>query len=180
MINFYRPIKLRGSHAAYAWYLSKNKGSIREGGVNIFNIIIYAYMFAVLVGLKFNATSEIDDSTVLLANVFNGKVEGEVTSSDIPADTVSDNQKQLNYIYKLVMLTENERDLSDEEKISNAFKSEGNQEKIDDNISLMHKYARGGLEIMYDRFGGLTDIRGIQKAQLELLEDVSEILDTDN
>ena len=37
-----------------------------------------------------------------------------------------------------------------------------------------------GLEIMYDRFRGLTDIRGIQKVQLELLEDVSEILDTDN
>ena len=72
------------------------------------------------------------------------------------------------------MLSENTRNLSEEEKIANAFKSENDPERIEKNIELMNSFARGGLEILYDRFQGLSnDEDEILRIQLELFDDLS-------
>ena len=74
------------------------------------------------------------------------------------------------------MLNEDVRKLSDEEKIANAFKSENNPEKIEDNIKLMNSFARGGLEILYERFQGLANREDeILQTQSDIFEEFMDI-----
>lgn len=173
MIDFARPVRLRGIHAAYAQYLSTERGKIREGGVNIFQRIMDAYLYAILVGLKYSRTANVDESEVYTDTIFNGLKESKnkkIASSDIPVATMNASGNELNYIYKVVMLTENVRGLSDEEKIANAFKSDNNPQKVDQNLDLLNSFARGGLEILYERFQGLTNAEDILQAQLDLVD----------
>ena len=174
MIDFSNPIRFRGRHAAYAQYLATERGKAREGGANVFDRIMDVYLAAVIVGLKNNRTAVANDEVIMASEIFGKTAENEgkkITSSDINAETVHSEQRLLNYLYRLVMLCENVRGLSDEEKIANAFKSEGNQKKIVDNIELMNQFARGGVEILYQRFQGLANDR------LELLEAQKELFD---
>jgi len=73
------------------------------------------------------------------------------------------------------MLTENVRGLNDEEKITNAFKSENDKQRIKDNVELMNSFSRGGLEVLYERFKGLSgNDDEIMKEQLRLFDDMSD------
>lgn len=176
MIDFSKPVRFRGLHAAYAQYLTTERGQKREGGVNIFSRIMDAYLVSILVGLKYNSTATADDSEVLVRDVFGTTKDDEkkISSSEINSETIHASQNQLNHIYRVVMLTEEVRGLTDEEKIANAFKSENNPEKILENIELMNSFARGGLEILYDRFKGLSkDQDEVLRIQLELFDDLS-------
>ena len=176
MISFNRPIRLRGIHAAYAQYLTTERGQKRPGGVNIFLRVMDLYMVSILLGLHYNRTASLDDSEVELKTVFGGNSslgDKKIASSNIEADTVFASNKSLNHIYRVVMLNENVRGLSDEDKIANAFKSEGNQAKIDSNIELMNSFARGGIEILYERFQGLSkDEDEVLRVQFEILDEI--------
>lgn len=178
MILFNSPVKFRGKHAAYVHYLSTDKGQKRDGGVNIFSRVIDAYMISILVGLKYNRTAQLDQSTIYYRDVFDNPKEcGEktVSSSDVSSETVYSNRERLNYIYRIVMLTENVRGLNDEEKITNAFKSENDEQRIKDNVELMNSFSRGGLEVLYERFKGLSgNDDEIMKEQLRLFDDMSD------
>lgn len=177
MISFNVPMKFRGKHAAYAHYLSTDKGQKRVGGVNVFSRIIDAYMVSILVGLKYNRTAPMNSDAVYYKDVFdNSKEYGDktVSSSDINGETMMASGKLLNYIYRIVMLNENVRGLNDEEKIANAFKSENDEQRLKDNIELMNSFSRGGLEILYERFQGLSGQDDeIRETQLELFDDMS-------
>lgn len=176
MIDFKRPIRLRGIHAAYAQYLASERGQKRIGGLNIFARIMDVYMFGILVGLHYNRTALVDESTIKMKDIFGNPTiyeDKKITSSNIDIDTVLASQKSLNHIYRVVMLAENIRGLSSEEKIANAFKSEGNQEKIEANIELMNSFARGGIEVLYERFQGLAnDEAETLLMQYELLDEM--------
>ncbi|MGN1399303.1 MAG: hypothetical protein ACI4WG_04825 [Erysipelotrichaceae bacterium] len=176
MIDFSKPVRFRGKHAAYIQYLSLERGQRREGGVNVFSRIMDAYMVSILVGLKYNRKSGLDDNDVYVRDYFGESSEDEnkkISSSDINSETIHASQHLLNYIYRVVMLSENVRNLSDEEKIANAFKSENNLEKIDTNIELMNSFARGGLEILYERFQGLSKYSDeVLRLQLELFDEL--------
>lgn len=115
--------------------------------------------------------------TIYYKDVFdNSKEYGDktVSSSDINSETMMASEKLLNYIYRIVMLNENVRGLNDEEKIANAFKSENDEQRLKDNIELMNRFSRGGLEILYERFQGLSEKDNeIREAQLELFNDMS-------
>ena len=74
------------------------------------------------------------------------------------------------------MLNENVRGLSDEEKIANAFKSDNNEEKLAQNLELMNSFARGGIEILYDRFSSLSSEAEILQEQLALFDEMNETL----
>lgn len=180
MINFARPVRLRGIHAAYAQYLTTERGQNREGGVNVFQRIMDVYMYAIIIGLKYSKTADVDDSEIYSDSVFNNVKESDrkkISSSDIPMDTMNASGIQLNHIYKVVMLSESIRGLSDEEKIANAFKSDNNKEKVEKNLEFMNSLARGGLEILYERFQGLTSDEQILQAQLALIDSVHESID---
>lgn len=179
MIDFSKPVRLRGIHAAYAQYLSTERGQKREGGVNVFSRIMDAYMVSILIGLKYNRTAMEDESEVLAKDIFlvsRNNEDKKISSSDINSETIHASQDKLNYIYRIVMLNEDVRKLSDEEKIANAFKSENNPEKIEDNIKLMNSFARGGLEILYERFQGLANREDeILQTQLDIFEEFMNI-----
>ena len=148
MIDFSKPVRFRGRHAAYAQFLSTERGSKREGGVNIFRRIMDCYMVSILVGLKHNRTAEIDDSVILVKDIFGENVENansKITSSDINAETIHASQIKLNYIYKIVMLTEKKRGLSDDEKIANAFKYDNI------NYSEMLKLSNNGAKVLHNK-----------------------------
>lgn len=178
MILFNSPVKFRGKHAAYAHYLSTDKGQKRDGGVNIFSRVIDAYMISILVGLKYNRTAQLDQNTVYYRDIFDNPKEcGDktVASSDVSSETVYRNRDRLNYIYRIVMLTENVRQLNDEEKITNAFKSENDKQRLKDNIELMNSFSRGGLEVLYEKFKGLSDDDNeIMREQLNLFDEMSD------
>ena len=73
------------------------------------------------------------------------------------------------------MLTENVRQLNDEEKITNAFKSENDEQRLKDNIELMNSFSRGGLEVLYEKFKGLSDDDNeIMREQLNLFDEMSD------
>ena len=73
------------------------------------------------------------------------------------------------------MLTENVRQLNDEEKITNAFKSENDEQRLKDNIELMNSFSRGGLEVLYEKFKGLSDDDNeIMRVQLNLFDEMSD------
>lgn len=183
MIEFKSPVKLRGVHAVYGHYLSKDKGSERTGGVNIFQRLVDAFMVGILVGLKYSKKASGSEDAVYYRDYFNYPEDcGEktVASADIPLEVLIGCRKQLDYIYKVVMLSEDIRKLSDDEKIANAFKSEGDEEKLEENLSFMKALANGGLEIMYERFRGLTDEADILEAQLALFDDISGFIPKDD
>lgn len=179
MIDFSKPYRFRGTHAAYAQYLSTERGKKREGGVNIFSRIMDAYMVSILVGLKYSRTSKLNDDVIYATDIFGNIKEYEgktIQSSDIPGDVIHGSQNSLNHIYRLVMLNETVRGLSDEEKIANAFKSDYNEEKLAQNLELMNSFARGGLEVLYDRFSNLSSETAILQEQLALFDEMNETL----
>lgn len=175
MIDFSKPVRFRGIHAAYAQYLCTERGTKRVGGVNVFSRVMDVYMIAILVGLKYSRTAPLDNSDVMMSDIFGNSKEysgKKISSSDINSETVHANQTILNHIYRVVMLTEDTRGLTDEEKIANAFKSENDSDKLEANLELLNAYARGGLEILYERFQGLaSDEDSILAAQLTLFDD---------
>ena len=179
MIDFSKPVRFRGIHAAYAQYLSTERGQKRLGGVNIFSRIMDAYMVSILVGLKYNRTAPTDEGEVMAVDYFGNSKEyvgKKIGSSDINSETIHASQNQLNHIYRIVMLTEDVRGLNEEEKIANAFKSDNNPEKIEANLELMNSFARGGLEVLFERFLGLADDEDeVLRMQLELFDDLSNM-----
>lgn len=134
-------------------------------------------MVSILVGLKYNRTAPMNSDAIYYKDVFdNSKEYGDktVSSSDINSETMMASGKLLNYIYRIVMLNENVRGLNDEEKIVNAFKSENDEQRLKDNIELMNSFSRGELEILYERFQGLSGKDDeIRETQLELFDDMS-------
>lgn len=179
MIDFSKPVRFRGTHAAYAQFLTTERGKKRVGGVNIFSRIMDVYMVSILVGLKYSITAKVNDIEVSASDIFGDSEEYKgkrITSSDIPSETIHASQTLLNYIYRIVMLNETERNLTDEEKIANAFKSDSNKEKLEQNIELMNSYARGGLEFLYERFNGFSSEMDIIKEQLNLFDEMNELV----
>lgn len=176
MIDFSKPVRLRGKHAAYAQYLCTERGQKREGGVNIFSRVMDVYLVSIIVGVKYNRTALIDESEVSASSIFSNSKEyvgKKISSSDINAETVHASQNILNYLYRLAML--NNRDgKSEQEKIADAFKSDDNEEKISRNIEIMNSYSRGGLELLYERFQNCNgDEDEILRNQLELYDELS-------
>lgn len=178
MIDFSKPVRFRGKHAAYVQFLSTERGQKRIGGVNIFSRVMDAYMVSILVGVKYNQTALVDETEIDATTIFGPTKEyigKKITSSDINAETVHDSNMLLNYIYRITMLNAKNKP-SAEERIENAFKSDGNEDKTRLNIELMNSYSRGGLEILYDKFKNLReDKQEILRAQLELYDELSEI-----
>ncbi|MGI6472558.1 MAG: hypothetical protein ACOX1N_05810 [Candidatus Methanomethylophilaceae archaeon] len=75
----------------------------------------------------------------------------------IPIKTVLDERERLLNIYRMIMLNEDDRKLSVEERIDNAFRyTDDNDERVAENIELMMSYAYGGVDILYEKFGSIS------------------------
>lgn len=179
MVEFSKVVRFRGKHAAYIQFLSTERGKDRLGGVNVFQRIMDAYMVAIIVGLKYERYSKIDDTPLKASDIFGNEKEYKnkmIPSSEIPADTVHSCQDKLNHLYRLVMLTDDSKNLSNEEKIANAFKYDTNTEVVENNIEYMNGLARGGLECLYDMFKDANSENEILQKQLQLYDDLGSFI----
>lgn len=100
----------------------------------IFNSVIELYMASAIVGCINNKRVPLEKS-------------GD--STRIFAEQMNNHNKELWFIFRLVMLANQEIE-SDVEKINNAFREPNKEE----NIKLFNEYMAGGLQILYERFYG--------------------------
>ena len=132
---------IKGKHATYVKFLNAyqrrldKESSSKNAG--IFPLAVDIYMAAPLIGAAYNRMvpedSESQDSTTIFA------------------DAIISRQKQLDTIYRLVMLAERESDLSDDERVNRAFREDEIRDKLAANLDLFHAYFRGGVEWLYEQ-----------------------------
>lgn len=135
---FDNDFRIKGSHATKAKFLCKDRNKEREKGVNIFERLIDVYMLAPVIGLLYGEKSEVDKTSTDSANIM--------------ASVMIKEQTKLKYIYRLIMLCDEENNLSNEDKINRAFKDDTNKEALEKNMKLFNSYLLGGIEILYGKF----------------------------
>ena len=127
-------IVIKGKHADYARFLWRSQNDSRQNIADVFQELMDLYMVAPIIGVQNGLKSPEDNSTKTLVRMFSDKVNKE--------------QLKLKLIYRLVMLCDNSAKLSDDEKISRAFKEDDNEE----NMKIFNSYVRGGIEWLYEEF----------------------------
>ena len=135
---FSKDYRVLGKHATYIRFLNAYTQNLdKEAKVaGIFAIAVDVYMVAPLIGAAYNSKSPVDTES---------KDDLNILASQIIA-----RQKQLEDIYHLIMLSEKSTDLSDDERIERAFKTNENSEILEANLELFHQYMRGGIEWLYE------------------------------
>ncbi len=134
-------MSITGKYAFYWKALCKTPGNAIETSSNfkIFEQYIHAYMVAPVIGLINHKKGVITD------------VDKEIKdSAGMLAAIQLKYQKRLKYIYRLIILTDDTLNLSDEDRILWAFNPSPEDEKK--GMQLYHQYFFGGLDLLYDRF----------------------------
>lgn len=143
---FDKTVNFKGKHGAYIRELAKGVQSL-EKDVTIFKTNIQVYLVAPIIGVLFNRRAMPDKSTP--------------EDAKIMLDTISTYQDELNYVFKVVMLSLKDDTLSDEKRIDRAFRynylEKGNesnsnieQDKIEA-IKLFEEYTLGGIEVLHEK-----------------------------
>ena len=152
---FNNDIFVRGKHATYLKYLSKKteKNDRKEKVAGVFERAIDVYMTAPIIGLVYGLRRD--------------EVEPNSDSVKIFTDTVNREQLNLISIFRTVMLIDNSRGLTPDQKIEQAFKTPDSPE----NMKIFNAYLRGGIEWLYEQVtsGAVT--------QDEYLAKIYEIVD---
>lgn len=105
---------------------------------------------------------------------------GEDTKRTVQLKQLTDTFQTLDPIMKLVLMLDESRGLSEEERIRSAFRIPETKEEHDEGMELFNSYARGGIEYMYEmlvvRTGSPDDEYGDLKINniLALLNDPME------
>lgn len=132
---FTTDIFVRGKHATYLKYLSKKteKNDRKEKVAGVFERAIDVYMTAPIIGLVYGLRRD----------------EFEPNSDTVKIFTETVNREQLNLIsiYRMVLLVDNSRGLTADEKIEQAFKTPDTPE----NMKIFNAYLRGGIEWLYEQ-----------------------------
>lgn len=137
---FDKPYILKGKHATYIRFLSaqtKNNDKNAKGAF-VIKTAVQIYAIAPLIGLAYKIMVSEDRESNDEYTIF--------------GDAVINHQKELDFAYRLVMLTDNSTGLTDDEKISRAFKEDEEIDKLSSNLELFHQYMRGGIEWLYEQF----------------------------
>ena len=135
---FTKPYELKGKHATYIRFLNAyTKRLDKEAKVaGIFDVAVDVYVIAPLIGAVYNLRSPVDTESQDSLTIF--------------GDAIINRQKSLDSVYRLVMLSERSTELSDDDRIERAFKTDENPELLEANLELFHQYMRGGVEWLYE------------------------------
>jgi len=132
---------VKGKHAHYIKFLNtnaKNSESEKYGkNAAIFPAAIDIYCVAPLIGVAYNRMPPVDNTSS--------------ETNNIHADAIIRRQRELDTAYRLVMLTERNSELSDDEKVTRAFRDDEIPEKLAANLDLFHAYFRGGIEWLFEQ-----------------------------
>lgn len=132
---FTTDIFVRGKHATYLKYLSKKteKNDRKEKVAGVFERAIDVYMTAPIIGLVYGLRRDEVDPNSDTVKIF--------------TETVNREQLNLISIYRTVLLVDNSRGLTADEKIEQAFKTPDTTE----NMKIFNAYLRGGIEWLYEQ-----------------------------
>jgi len=149
--------RFTGKHATYVKFLNAYTRNLDKTAdvAGIFAYAIDVYMIAPLIGVAYNRRSPVDTSSTDSINI----LESQFLSR----------QDKLESVYRLIMLSEKSRDLSDDERIERAFKDDELPEKFNAHMDLFHQYTRGGIEWLYEFF---TDGASSQDDYLEKINEL--------
>lgn len=126
---------INGKHATYLKYLVND--------AKIFVRYIDVYMNAAVVGFLYGRIEPKDNSSQDRARIY--------------ADAFATEKRQCDFIYRLIMLLHEDKDLSQTERIDRAFRNdtqlstEEGKAKYTTNMLLFHSYVFGGIEVLYEQ-----------------------------
>lgn len=101
------------------------------------------YIQAPIVGFYYNRKAEVDKSS-----------EYKDKNTNINSGQIIGAQDDLFFNFRLIMLLENEKELSLEERITRAFKDDANADvsnRHTENMHLFTSYVLGGIEVLYEK-----------------------------
>lgn len=161
---FDKPYILKGKHATYVRFLSaQTKMNDKSAkGAFVIKSTVQIYAMAPLIGLAYNKKTPEDN-----------------TSSDsytIFGDAIIGHEDKLDFAFRLVMLSENASDITNDEKIARAFKEDEQPDKLAKNLDLFHQYMRGGIEWLYEQF---TDGATTKEDYLEKIFEIASLYKED-
>lgn len=144
---FNSTFRISGKHANYLKDLCELQANVpdRDQHTNfkVFNAYIDAYILCPLIGYQYNRKAVIDN------NVPGG-------DAGIMADMILKRQKELKFVYQIIMFADEESEPDSEKRIYRATtfseETEENKEMIKKNMKIYNSYFLGGLEIMHEQF----------------------------
>lgn len=163
---FNKPYEVKGKHATYIRFLNaytKNVDKDKNTKVaGLFSVAVDVYIIAPLIGASYNRRSPVDIIS-----------ENRQDSLTIFGDAIISRQKQLEDIYRLIMLSEKSGNLSNDERVERAFRDDDNADKLAENMELFHEYMRGGVEWLYEQtLNGLSVATATQDDYLGKIKDI--------
>jgi hypothetical protein len=161
---FTKPYELKGKHATYIRFLNEQTRRREKDAkvAGIFDAAVDVYVVAPLIGASYNRRSPVDIDSQDNFSIF--------------GDAIINRQKQLDFVYRLVMLGEKSTDLSDDDRIERAFKTDESTEKLETNLDLFHQYMRGGVEWLYEH---ITEGATTQEDYLEKVKEIVALYSDD-
>jgi hypothetical protein len=169
---FTKPYEVKGKHATYIRFLNAETQK-REKEAKVAPVFAAAadiYVVAPLIGAAYNLRTVVDTESQDSFTIF--------------GDAIINRQKTLDSVYRLIMMGEKSTDLSDDERIARAFKTDENVEQLEANLDLFHQYMRGGLEWLYEHIteGATTEEDYLDKVReiVNLYADDWQISQTDD
>lgn len=150
--------KFRGKHATYVKFLSKNRGELRENGVNVFNRILDVYLLAPIIGLYYNKRGVVDHDSNDTSTIFYAQIEQE--------------KPALDYVYRMVIMCDVNTDKDYIGRVEQAFKYDNDSIQTENNDRVFNSYVLGGVEYLYDLFkADVGDEEAIFEHILELVNE---------
>jgi hypothetical protein len=131
---FDRNIIITGKHSAYMDLLKDN---------NFFARHLDVYINAAIVGFQYNRKSSPDKSEAYKDKRTQIHTEQLVKESSI-----------LEFIYRLIMLLDSQKEIALEDRINRAFRDDSLSdvsEKHAENMNIFNYYVLGGIEILYEK-----------------------------
>lgn len=152
---------INGKHATYLKHIAKDKNNPSKP--YIFERYIDVYMNAAVLGFLYGRHVAKDNTSQDRARIY--------------ADAFSNEKRQCDFIYRLIMLLDKTEELSQKEQLDRAFrndtqlKTDEDKGKHQKNMNLFHSYILGGIEILYEQFiSGTTN----QEDYIKKIYDITE------
>lgn len=129
---FKNNIAIHGKHAYYMTELDKNR---------IFNRLLDIYVNAPVVGFFYNRKGVEDKS-----------VPHQDLKKSIFTEQINQEEETLKFIFRLIMLLENSKEINLDERVTRAFRDDSlKNESHKQNMKLFHSYVLGGIEVLYEK-----------------------------
>lgn len=132
---FDKAVFIKGKHATYMKQLAAKFDTEMKQG--IFNRNIDVYMIAPIIGKLYNRSAKPDSA-----------VEDDTR---IHFEQINEERKQLETVYRTLMMLEEKDSLDVEERSNRAFKYDDNEEKRKLGDMIFDGYLRGGIEVLYEK-----------------------------